>query len=234
MYRLGMACVAVSAACALFAVLYVYLRGLIDDLLYLLGVPSLINNVWFLVAMLGWFLAGIAGGVLFHHSHAPGASRRWLGSLPLFAFLAFVISLPFALLSTYPRGNNGSCLNFQRQLAVATLMYAQDYQLRLPQAWEEINVPAELLVCPMTERRFLLKPGGFGMNAALRGVSLESVQDPAATLLTADSVRMTSYLHTPEDIDYSRHGTFRNPLANASYLDGAVGTLRPGAVVRLR
>jgi hypothetical protein len=235
MYRLGMACVAVSTACALIALLCVYPRGFFADLLHALRLPP--TPAWLAHLLYVWVGAGLAGAVLFAFSHAPRSPRRWLGSLPLFAFFAYLIAMPIfsrAIMHYNARhSRTNSCKGYQRMIAIYTLMYAQDHEDLLPKSWEEVGIEPRWRICPGTKRYFH-QSGGYGMNAALRGASLESVQDPAATLLTADAVRITSYLRTPEEIDYSRHGKYRDPAAIVTYLDGHLDTLHPGARVRLR
>jgi hypothetical protein len=231
-YRLGMACVAVSTLCAVLGVLYLHAHVFLDDLVHALRLPPV--DDWFAFPMYVWLGTGLAGAVCFSHSYAPQSPRIWLGSLPLFAFFAYIVYSSAHAVFSRSVHRIVTCDSAQRQIAAAMIMAAQDHPEQLLQGWEVVaDLSESMFICPGTSRYFHRR-GGFGMNAVLRGVSLGSVQDPDTMLLTADSVRMTSYLQSSIDIDYTRHRKYRDPVAIVSYLDGHAGTLRPCAAVRLR
>ncbi len=122
--------------------------------------------------------------------------------------LAFISLCCFIFSIARPVYPTTSCMINQRVLAQACEIYAQDHQGRLPRQWSDIDTylagETDFQVCPLSRHAFHGKLG-YGMNSNITGHALESIQEPASVLLTADSVRPRGLIASPADIDLRRH-----------------------------
>jgi len=106
------------------------------------------------------------------------------------------------------------CINNQRQLALSLMIYAQDHDV-FPSSRDwyaaiDLKDP-RALTCPSDTRE---SPRvGFGMNAFLNGLKLETIKRPHMLICTCDSEESATI--TP---DFSRHG--KNAVF--SRVDGSV------------
>lgn len=93
------------------------------------------------------------------------------------------------------RSAGGSCSSSQRQIALATQIYAQENNDHLPgtsgqpASWRDhgktsIDMDDKVLVCYSAKIHTICN---YGFNAELLGVVTNSIQMPMATILTADS-----------------------------------------------
>jgi hypothetical protein len=218
LFRLGMAGVVVSLACAL-------------TLGYHIQNPSALSAKWLGIGVWIWGGAAFTSVICVSLSRAPSASRLWLGYSPLLLYLPFLMGYPFIALNVHheyqSRTPSGRCVYNQRQISLALLMYAQDHQDRLAANWATLDIDARILRCPAAE------DAGYGLNAAVLDMSWKTFDDPATLLLTADAHSKTSYLHSTEEIDWQRHGE-TDKFMVASFLDGHVATIRRADDIRLR
>jgi prepilin-type processing-associated H-X9-DG protein len=144
-------------------------------------------------------------------------SRRWL-------LLAALIILPPTIviivgpMIALPREyvTSTPCASHQRQLAIAIIMYAQDHGDRLPSSFADLTEYRDaprIFDCPPGHGAFTR--GGFGYNASLFGLKRD-IADPAALIVTADSIEPNMLMRSEDDIAWKRHGNG----CNLSFLDG--------------
>jgi prepilin-type processing-associated H-X9-DG protein len=97
--------------------------------------------------------------------------------------------MPGVFMAAREKAKQAQCMSNLKQLALATLMYAQDNDEALPVAehWEEALRPyfrgdGRVLHCPVADGK-----GGYAMNANLSGVRLARVAEPYRTVMFFDS-----------------------------------------------
>jgi prepilin-type N-terminal cleavage/methylation domain-containing protein/prepilin-type processing-associated H-X9-DG protein len=135
--------------------------------------------------------------------------------IAIIAILAAILFPVFAKAREKARQTN--CLNNQRQIATALLMYAQEHDEVLPArtTWPgDLNLDKKIFVCPTAGKK---TANGYAFNYWLNNQALGDVADSSATLLTADSADSNNLVYIGPDADY-RHGG----KAVVSYLDGHV------------
>ncbi len=135
--------------------------------------------------------------------------------IAIIAILAAILFPVFA--KAREKARQTSCLNNQKQICTATLIYAQDNSELLPPSdgyWGYVNLDKGALICPTagTKRTY-----GYGYNSNIAGMALGELSPPETTLLTADTTSATGILVAMSDID-KRHGI----STIASFLDGHV------------
>lgn len=127
-----------------------------------------------------------------------------------------------------------TCMNNQRQLAVAVMMYVQDNDETFAPsavAWSNLrpymDSEMSILVCPSAE----YASNGYGFNNTLGSKSLGDIKNPANLLLMADSDAPGNVILSVGDITAIRHGGDR---FIAAYVDGHVTKLSSPAGVMLK
>lgn len=132
--------------------------------------------------------------------------------------LAMII-LPVCV-KAYEMRQQTNCMDNQRKIADALMLYAQEHQLRLPEgkAWSHaISLETKLLICPTPKTHT-----SYGLNQALSGVELSAIDTlPVATPFTIDmneTAHRRNVIADQADIAYTRH----NGHAVGSYLDGHI------------
>jgi prepilin-type N-terminal cleavage/methylation domain-containing protein/prepilin-type processing-associated H-X9-DG protein len=142
--------------------------------------------------------------------------------IAIIAILAAILFPVFA--KAREKARQTSCMNNQRQIAVAILMYAQDHDETLPDAsdaWVQINVDRNILMCPTKGKKVA---NAYVYNSNCSSIGLGELPDPSQVMLTADgnvSSSVGTYdnvAYSLEDLDY-RHS---NRLV-VSYADGHMG-----------
>jgi len=118
-----------------------------------------------------------------------------------------------------------SCVNNQKQIATAMLIFAQDHDEMLPNSasvWSDINVAKSILICPTKEKNTSC---GYGYFANCSGMALGDIKDSTTTGLCADGGNAANVLLLTSDV-HLRHGG----KAVVAYVDGHVDTtaLPPG------
>jgi prepilin-type N-terminal cleavage/methylation domain-containing protein len=156
--------------------------------------------------------------------------------IAIIAILAAILFPVFAKAREKARMN--SCLNNQRQIGIAILMYVQDNEETFfpyvsTAAWstnlKTYNEPS-IYDCPTKTGKGNNDKPQYGMNKYLMGTALGDIQQPVDTLLTADltdtaqieafSIRLTGTSGIDSAIDPRHNGSFLVTSA-----DGSVHTL---------
>jgi prepilin-type N-terminal cleavage/methylation domain-containing protein/prepilin-type processing-associated H-X9-DG protein len=156
-------------------------------------------------------------------SHSGFTLIELLVVIAIIAILAAILFPVFA--KAREKARQSSCLNNQRQIAVAILMWAQDHDEMLPDSsnvWPEINVDRNILMCPTKGKKVA---NAYIYNNWCSSKSLGEIEEPTDTMLTADGqhAATTSPLtfdnvgYTFFDVDL-RHSN----KAVATYVDGHV------------
>ena len=112
--------------------------------------------------------------------------------IAIIAVLAAILFPVFA--KAREKARQSSCLNNQRQIAVAMTIYLQDNSFTFMPAdsiWSNrLNLPAGVFTCPSVTTPNGFKASGstpaFGFNAVLFGAALGDIQSPSTCPLTAD------------------------------------------------
>jgi len=156
------------------------------------------------------------------HGNKVGVGFTLVELLVVMAILGVLAALLFPTFTrTREKSRQAVCLNNQRQLALAIIIWTQDGNERLPPAenvWEAIDVPPKTLVCPTA--------GGidntYAYSGLLADLPLARAPQPAAAMLTADSRNPDGIFLTAQDFDLRHQGRFI-----ASYLDGHAALVEP-------
>jgi prepilin-type N-terminal cleavage/methylation domain-containing protein/prepilin-type processing-associated H-X9-DG protein len=116
--------------------------------------------------------------------------RRGFTLIELLVVIAIIAILAAILFPVFAKAREkarqSSCLNNQRQIAVAILMWAQDHDEMLPDhsnVWPEINVDRNILMCPTKGKKVA---NAYVYAYAVSSVTLGELSDPTGTLLTMD------------------------------------------------
>ena len=143
--------------------------------------------------------------------------------IAIIAVLAAILFPVFA--KAREKARQTSCMNNQKQISTALLMYAQDNDETFPPAssvWQQVKLPAQVYICPTKGNKF---PNGYVYNSALDSQALGTFSDPTGMLMTADgqhtgTVNPSTYPNVAYDsADYDLRHT--NMLVS-SFVDGHV------------
>jgi prepilin-type N-terminal cleavage/methylation domain-containing protein/prepilin-type processing-associated H-X9-DG protein len=163
--------------------------------------------------------------------------RRGFTLIELLVVIAIIAILAAILFPVFAKAREkarqSSCLNNQRQIAVAILMYAQDHDEEMPfsaDVWPQINVDRNILMCPTKGKKVA---NAYGYSDGVSGLALGEIDSPANTILTADGqhaattspVTYDNVLYMPNDIDFRHSG-----IAIMSYVDGHVAAKKGNGV----
>jgi prepilin-type N-terminal cleavage/methylation domain-containing protein/prepilin-type processing-associated H-X9-DG protein len=144
--------------------------------------------------------------------------------IAVIAVLAAILFPVFA--KAREKARQTTCLNNQKQIVTAALMYAQDHEEILPSSaefWGVLNLGRGVLVCPTAGKRVL---NGYVYNNSIAEKALGELDPPTSIKITADGE--TKSVENPAglpNVGYgakdvaARHGR----KAMASYLDGHIG-----------
>ncbi|OPZ87410.1 MAG: Fimbrial protein precursor [bacterium ADurb.Bin429] len=144
--------------------------------------------------------------------------------IAIIAILAAILFPVFA--KAREKANQTTCLNNQRQISVAIMMYAQDHDEYLPNqktVWGVIDVDRQILKCVTAGPAV---QNAYGYNNGVSGVTLGDIADPVATFLTADAISSVfSHPNVAPNVVYSKLGVVERHAerANVSFVDGHVG-----------
>lgn len=148
-------------------------------------------------------------------------------SAGLVILLMIVASTTNILNQAFPRmhGNPARCISNEKQLALATVMYAQDYDSHYPLAmnWNDGIYPyvknTTIFSCPAVGTTV----PNYAMNRALAQVKSERVMSPASAVLLFDSrIAERNVTGDISLVDYRHEGGY-----NAAFADGHVKTVKP-------
>jgi prepilin-type N-terminal cleavage/methylation domain-containing protein/prepilin-type processing-associated H-X9-DG protein len=121
--------------------------------------------------------------------------------IAIIAILAAILFPVFA--KAREKARQTACLNNQKQIATAMLMYAQDHDEMLPDgdgAWGAVSLDKGVLVCPTAGPKLA---NGYVYSMLVAGMALGEIADPVISCLTADG---------------SHTVTATAPAANAAYI----------------
>jgi prepilin-type N-terminal cleavage/methylation domain-containing protein/prepilin-type processing-associated H-X9-DG protein len=121
--------------------------------------------------------------------HAGFTLIELLVVIAIIAILAAILFPVFA--KAREKARQTSCLNNQKQIALAITMYAQDHEELLPTAdgvWGAISLDKGVLICPTAGSKL---PNGYLYNPAADSLALGEIPDPIAYPFTADATGTT-------------------------------------------
>ncbi len=119
----------------------------------------------------------------------------------------------------HEKARQSSCLSNLKQLCLAFLMYAQDWDERLPtKTWVKDILPytgnAQILICPSRPDQKI----GYAFNEALVGVNLKKIDRPAETVLLIEAnLKDDNPLGSAKDIP---EGGVHSGGVNLGFVDG--------------
>jgi prepilin-type N-terminal cleavage/methylation domain-containing protein/prepilin-type processing-associated H-X9-DG protein len=142
--------------------------------------------------------------------------------IAIIALLAAILFPVFA--KAREKARQTTCINNQRQLATALLLYAQDHEEVLATSetvWGDAALDRGVLVCPTAGKKVR---NGYVYNSFAAGRALGDLATPTAMMLTTDGVAagsgtLKNIFYRPADIDW-RH----TKKTIASFVDGHVET----------
>ncbi len=144
--------------------------------------------------------------------------------IAIIAILAAILFPVFA--KAREKARQTACLNNQKQITVALLMYAQDHNEMLPtadQAWGGISMDKGVLICPSAGTKV---SNAYCFNNTWSGSALGELPDPTVALPTFDGTHtvttaapLANIGYTTADYNTSNHGG----KIIAAFADGHVG-----------
>ncbi len=131
--------------------------------------------------------------------------------IAIIAILAAILFPVFA--KAREKARQTACINNQKQITTATLMYAQDNNEMLPDAgsfWGALNIDRGVLKCQTKSRL----ANGYVYYSAISGQALGKINAPESTALTGDGLHNATttpltydnVAYTDADFDTARHG----------------------------
>ncbi len=173
------------------------------------------------------------------HISTPRHGFTLIELLVVIAIIAVLAAILFPVFAkAREKARQTACLNNQRQIATAALMWAQDHDELLPEAatvWGDLNLDKGVLICPTAGKKLV---NGYVYSNDIAGKALGEIANPSAQYLTADGQHLPAPMETATspnvaystaDIAATRHsGKFI-----AAYVDGHAGrsTLKTGATL---
>lgn len=145
--------------------------------------------------------------------------------IAIIAILAAILFPVFA--KAREKARQTQCVNNQKQIVTAVLMYVQEHEEKLPQStsiWTDVDVPAKVLQCPTAGKNV---KNAYVYNNAISGLALGAFPDPTFTAVTLDGQNNTTGANQSPNVAYSiadisaRH----TGLSIVSYLDGHVASV---------
>lgn len=186
-------------------------------------------------------------------------SKKGFTLIELLVVIAIIAILAAILFPVFARAREkarqASCQSNCKQLALALLMYAQDYDEELPRQFIVVNGAAvrwmasvmpyvknhQVFTCPSDQTFTLdpIKPGsdesiGIGYSVYFEGGrAMANIIKPAETVMIADgtSFRVKPQGHSFEGGANSRLVSYRhNEMANVGFVDGHVKSMKKDAL----
>jgi prepilin-type N-terminal cleavage/methylation domain-containing protein/prepilin-type processing-associated H-X9-DG protein len=136
--------------------------------------------------------------------------------IAIIAILAAILFPVFA--KAREKARQTTCLNNQKQIATAALMYAQDHEELLPSSWGELTLDKGALVCPTAGKKVT---NGYVYPEAYAGKGLTDLDPPTDYALVSDGQStgaLPNLAYGQTDVAY-RHAK----KAITAYADGHVG-----------
>ncbi len=126
---------------------------------------------------------------------SPRSPRQGFTLIELLVVIAIIAILAAILFPVFAKAREKArqtaCLNNQRQIVTAAMLYAQDHDELLPTAdafWGAISLDKGVLICPTLGTKIA---NGYVFNGGshLSGTALGEVSNPANTMLVADGLQ---------------------------------------------
>ncbi len=209
---------------------------------------GLLGCILFVLIFLPMPIAGVLVGVLAYrstnHHVALFPLRSWVIVSICLAILVIgqVMLEVFFSTHSYAFTREQYCLNNQRRLMQAIMIYEEEHNYYLPHDFSELTPylrnDETTLKCPDSVQAI-----GYGYNRFAIGLSFDDVNKPQTMLITADGGNTRHLLERRGDIDDRRHVheisdviLEPNPAHGfvAGYADGHTAVLLSGAKVQLQ
>lgn len=120
----------------------------------------------------------------------PDKGRRGFTLIELLVVIAIIAILAAILFPVFAKAREKArqtqCMNNQKQIATAALMYVQEHDEKFPTAdtaWSSLDVPAKVLQCPTAGKKVA---NAYVYSFALSGRPLGELGDPTQEMVTAD------------------------------------------------
>jgi prepilin-type N-terminal cleavage/methylation domain-containing protein/prepilin-type processing-associated H-X9-DG protein len=139
--------------------------------------------------------------------------------IAIIAILAAILFPVFA--KAREKARMTACLNNEKQIATAVMMYAQDHDELLPDAatvWGSINMDKGVLVCPTAGSKVA---NGYGYSNFIAGKALGEVESPSTEPMVMDSKAAGNLVKSGGDVDFRHNG---GKVAICAYCDGHAET----------
>ena len=141
--------------------------------------------------------------------------------ISLVILVGLAIFLVPILVSVHRGARENSCVSNQKQIALATMMYAQEHDEKMPattdfwNAIEPYGISEKKLKCPEAGKKVM---NSYGQNSSINGLKSDKIYTPETTFLTADARPDSNNIISVDNGD-PRHN---NKRLVASYVDGHV------------
>ncbi len=168
--------------------------------------------------------------------------KRGFTLIELLVVIAIIAILAAILFPVFAKAREKSrqtaCLSNQRQIGLASQIYAQDNQELFPPMatfWSSVTLPAKALICLTAGATGGANGNGYGFNNALSSCSLGSIpgNDPTLCFVTADYTRSNAaatanVIFTSSDVAFRHTGS-----TIASFVDGHVALTASLSVINV-
>jgi len=156
--------------------------------------------------------------------------RRGFTLIELLVVIAIIAVLAAILFPVFAKAQEKArqttCMNNQRQIIMALLMYAGDNDEKFPPAstvWTGLNLPPKALLCP-TQKKAV--KNSYVYSQGLSGLAIGKMATPSAVLVTGDGAHIASNTvpQTYDNVAYniSDYLFCHNSQFLATYADGHV------------
>lgn len=142
--------------------------------------------------------------------------------IAIIAILAAILFPVFA--KAREKARQTQCMNNEKQITTATLMWVQENEEKLPNAatfWTDINVPAKVKQCPTAGKTVA---NAYVYSNSIAGAAIGDIQFPIETLLVADGQYTATSASTYDNIAYKVEDLAKrhNNMTAVGYIDGHV------------
>lgn len=158
-----------------------------------------------------------------------GIQRRGFTLIELLVVIAIIAILAAILFPVFAKAREKArqtqCVNNQKQIATATLIYAQEHEEKFPTAdtfWSSVDVPAKVLICPTAGKTV---SNAYVYSDVIAGKSLGEIATPTMQFVTADGAHQaTASPQTYANVAYDQPDLAKRHagICVASYADGHV------------
>ncbi len=149
---------------------------------------------------------------------SPRSGFTLIELLVVIAIIAILAAILFPVFAkAREKARQTACLNNQKQIITALLMYAQDNSELLPSTdtvWGSLNMDRGVLICPTKGTK---TPNGYGYSNFIAGLALGEIASPSTEPMVMDAKSADNIVRSGSDVD-PRHGT----NAICAYCDGHV------------